>query len=63
MKRLTKRSKLTCCGYMFSEDIIKQNDISPIAVKLGKIEDLEEEMGIDVIEFLTHYKETGVIKW
>ena len=31
--------------------------------KLAKIEDLEEEMGIDVVEFLTHYKETGVIKW
>ena len=36
---------------------------SEVREKLAKIEDLEEEMGIDIVEFLNHYKETGVIKW
>lgn len=31
--------------------------------KLAKIEDIEEEFGIDIIEFFEHYKHTGVLRW
>ena len=31
--------------------------------KLAKIEDLEEEFGIDIIDFFEHYKHTGVLRW
>ena len=31
--------------------------------KLAKIEDLEEEMGIDVIDFLNEYKRMGYPHW
>ena len=36
---------------------------SEVREKLAKIEDLEEEMGIDVIEFLEEYKRMGYPHW
>ena len=50
-------------GYGLKTDLPYIHNYNDLVTKLGKIEDLEEEMGIDVIEFLEEYKRMGYPHW
>lgn len=51
--RLTKKNNAFSCGYEATEELVKQQNASPIIEKLGKLEDIEEELGIDLETLFT----------
>jgi len=47
--RLTKKSDRDYTGYEPVEELVKGNNASPIIGKLGQLEDIEEELGIELV--------------
>lgn len=57
MKRLTKKSKKDSLGYEAIKELVEENNASPIIAKLGQLEDIEEELGIDLLILLKALKQ------
>ena len=55
MKRLTKKDKRTLSGYYIPTDYSNYHEKE--FIKLGQLEDLEEELGIDLITLFKAKKE------
>lgn len=60
--RLTKKSNKDSLGYEPIEELIKQNNASPIIAKLGQLEDIEDELGIELITLFKALKKGVYIK-
>ena len=60
--RLTKKSEKDYMGYEPIEELVKENNASPIIGKLGQLEDIEEELGVDLLTLIKVFKDGVYIK-